>query len=89
MRRHLRRAAVAVLMSGRAEVISGVGRHTGAGRGRRARDVRDRRDVVPVDAVADAQQQTGDEHPDPDGTGVDLRDEVEHRSLSSRVELEC
>ena len=80
---------MAVLMSGRAEVISGVGGHPGAGGGRRARDVRDRRDVVPVDAVADAQQQTGDEHPDPDGTGVDLRDEVEHRSLSSRVEPEC
>ena len=54
-----------------------VGRLGGGRRRRRARDVGDRRDVVPVDAVADAQGEARDEHADAGRGGGDLGDDVE------------
>ena len=58
--------------------VRGVGHPRGGGR---AGDVGDRRDVVPVDAVADAEQQPGEEDAEVDGgrgDGGGGADEVEH-----------
>ena len=61
---HLELTAVAVVLAADLAVlfdVRGLGRARGRGR---AGDVGDRRDVVPVDPVADPEQQTGDEHAD-------------------------
>ena len=57
-----------------------VGRFGHAGGRGRAGDVGDRRDVVPVDAVADAEQQTREQDADVRrwGGGALARDQIEH-----------
>ena len=64
---HLVSATVAVDVSGHRQVLIGVGGLRDAGRRGRAGDVGDRRDMVPVDPVADPQQQAGDQDADAGG----------------------
>src|SRR5688572_25187226 len=48
-------------------------------RGGRAGDVRDRRDVIPVDPVPDSQEEAGDEHAETDGRcGGDGEQRLDH-----------
>ena len=75
-------AAVAVVRAGDRLVLARVGGLGHPRRGGRAGDVGDRRDVVPVDAVADAEQEAGQQDAEVrrGGGGGDGRgDEVEHR----------
>jgi len=74
-------AAVSVRVSRDLAVLAGVGGVGHPGRGGRAGDIGDRRDVIPVDAVPDAQQQTGQQHAEVDGgrgDGGGGADEVVH-----------
>ena len=69
VRAELAFAAVHVAVTGDVAVLLDVGRIGHPGRRGRARDVRDRGDVVPVDAVADAEQQPREQHADVHGGG--------------------
>ena len=82
-------AAVAVAVTGDVAVLLDVGRIGHAGGRGRARDVGDRGDVVPVDAVADAEQQPGQQDAEVHGGrggGCAGTDEIDHvEVLAGRV----
>src|SRR4029078_2707151 len=65
MRVYLEGPAVTVVMAADRAVLLLVGRLGNAGRGRRARDVGDPVDMVPVDPVPDPEGQSGREDSDP------------------------
>ena len=73
VRSNLSIAAVGVACPGIVEMLVLVGRLGHAGGGGRARDVGDRRDVVPVDPVSDAQQQAGEQDAEVGGGAVPPR----------------
>ena len=87
VRSHFQGSAVAVAVSGVGLVLLRVGRLRDAGRRGRAGDVGDGRDVVPVDAVADPQEQPGQQHAETDrrwgGGGCGQGDGFEHGGGSS------
>ena len=83
MRAELALAAVRVAVTGDVAMLLDVGGIGHAGGRGRARDVRDRGDVVPVDAVPDAEQQPREQDADVHGgrgggcAGTDQIDHVE------------
>ena len=84
-------AAVAVRVAGDLTVLLGVRGIGHPRRSSRAGDVGDRRDVVPVDAVPDAEQESREQDADIDGgrgDGGGSADEVEHVAGPSRAGLE-
>jgi hypothetical protein len=77
------RAAVAVVITADRPVLLLMRRFRDTRGSGRARDVGDRCDVIPVDAMPEAEGQTGHEHADPGGGAGCNEQDVEHAVILS------